>query len=215
MECCDELSKEAEQIGAVNTIHFTPEGWIGHNTDGPGLAYALEYMFNTSFDKASTLIIGAGGGAGRAIAIQAALDKCPKLTLANRTVSKLDSIAEAIRSIHPTCDLQLIGLTDSELSNVDTEIIINASSLGMKPEDPIPFPSEALKPEHKLYDAVYTPPLTKFLEAGQRKGCATANGEYMLVFQGSLSYKRWFDLQDRDSFNDALQKMLSVFSNKC
>lgn len=191
MEACDSLTETAKQLGAVNTVQFTENGWIGHNTDGPGLAKALETELGQSFSNSKTLIVGAGGGAGRAIAIQAALDKCPQLTLANRTVSKLDTIAATIKSIHPDCDLRLISNNEADLCEADADLIINATSLGMKEEDEMPYPTDAIKPHQVFYDAVYTPPLTKLLKSAQEKGCKVANGQSMLVHQGALSYEMW------------------------
>ena len=195
MEACDKLTEAAVQLGAVNTVHFTENGWLGHNTDGPGLANAIDQELGKTFSNSKTLIVGAGGGAGRAIAVQAAVDKCPKLTLANRTVSKLDNIAATIKEIHPACDLQLISNSNTDLIAADAELIINTTSLGMKEDDPLPYPAEAIKPEHVFYDAVYSPPVTALLRAAKDKGCKTANGQSMLVHQGALSYEMWLGKQ--------------------
>ncbi len=197
MDACDELTETAKQLGAVNTVHFTKHGWLGHNTDGPGLASALSEELGKTFSDSPTLIIGAGGGAGRAIAIQAALDKCPRLILANRTVSKLESIASTIREIHPDCELSLISSAHSELSQHHPDLIINTTSLGMKENDPLPYPPSSMNPSQVFYDAVYTPPLTAMLKAAKDIGCRVANGQSMLVHQGALSYSMWLR-QDAD-----------------
>ena len=193
MAACDDLTEAAEQLGAVNTVHFTEQGWLGHNTDGPGLAKALQEELNKTFSDSSTLILGAGGGAGRAVAIQASLDKCPSLTLANRTVGKLDSLAETILSIHPECNLKLVSLATKDLHQLEAELIINATSLGMKVDDPIPFPEDAIRSNQVFYDAVYNPPITKLLQAAKDKNCKTANGQSMLIHQGALSYEMWLN----------------------
>lgn len=191
METCDQLTTSAKELGAVNTVHFTSDGWLGHNTDGPGLANALAEELGKSFSDSTTLIIGAGGGAGRAIAVQAALDKCPRLTLANRTVSKLEAIAENIKRLHPTCNLTLINNDEAELSKADAELVINATSLGMNEDDELPFPESAITSSQVFYDAVYSPPVTALMIAAQQHGCRTANGQSMLVHQGALSYQMW------------------------
>ena len=188
MDACDNLTETAKQLGAVNTVHFTENGWLGHNTDGPGLANALSEELGKTFSNSHTLVIGAGGGAGRAIAIQAALDKCPRLILANRTVSKLEGIAAKIREIHPDCELNLISSEHSELSQHQPDLIINATSLGMAENDPLPYPCSSMKPAQVFYDAVYTPPLTAMLKSAKNIGCRVANGQSMLVHQGALSY---------------------------
>lgn len=191
MEACAHLTPTAEQLGAVNTVHFTKDGWLGHNTDGPGLAKALSEELGKTFANSKTLVIGAGGGAGRAIAIQAALDKCPQLILANRTVSKLKDIAATIRSIHPECDLTLTSSSHQDLASHQPELIINATSLGMKDGDALPYPCSSMLASQVFYDAVYSPPITPMLRAAKELGCRVANGQSMLVHQGALSYSMW------------------------
>lgn len=193
MSVCDSLTETAKALGAVNTVHFTENGWIGHNTDGPGLANALKSELNRTFADSSTLILGAGGGAGRAIAVQAALDKCPALTLSNRTIEKLKPIAEKIKAIHPHCDLKLISADPSEIAKVKAELVINSTSLGMKEEDASPYPLDSIEPHQAFYDAVYSPPMTTMLYKAQSIGCKVANGHGMLVYQGALSYQMWLD----------------------
>ena len=206
MEACDTLTEAARQIGAVNTVHFTKDGWLGHNTDGPGLANAVDQELRKTFSNSKTLIIGAGGGAGRAIAIQAALDKCPKITLANRTVSKLEEIAQKVKDIHPEADLHLISNSEADLAAADAELIINATSLGMKEGDALPFPGEAITSDLVFYDAVYSPPVTALLQAAKDKRCKTANGHSMLVHQGALSYEMWLGKQaDLELMAEALK----------
>ena len=193
MSVCDSLTETAEALGAVNTVHFTDEGWIGHNTDGPGLSNALKSELNRTFADSSTLILGAGGGAGRAIAVQAALDKCPALTLSNRTIEKLGPIAEKIKALHPQCDLKLISSDPSEIAKVEAELVINSTSLGMKEEDASPYPLESIKSYQAFYDAVYSPPMTTMLLKAESMGCKVANGHGMLVYQGALSYQMWLE----------------------
>lgn len=193
MAVCDSLTETAKALGAVNTVHFTEKGWIGHNTDGPGLANALKSELNRTFADSSTLILGAGGGAGRAIAVQAALDKCPVLTLSNRTIEKLQPIAENIKALHPQCDLRLISSDPSDLEKVKAELVINSTSLGMKEEDASPYPLNSIKPHQAFYDAVYSPPMTTMLLKAQSLGCKVANGHGMLVYQGALSYQMWLE----------------------
>ena len=92
LDACDEVGKGARLMGAVNTIVFEGEKKVGFNTDGPGFVRAIREDFGLDLGDLRIVIIGAGGGAGRAIATQCCLEDCPQLTLANRTVEKLTSM---------------------------------------------------------------------------------------------------------------------------
>ena len=73
----------------------------------------------------------------------------------------------------------------------EIDLVINATSLGMQPDDLPPFPLEELKQAHKVYDAIYNPSETVLLKAAREAGAATSNGLSMLVHQGALSFERW------------------------
>src|SRR5690606_20799985 len=89
----DELDPMARRLGAANTLVFRADGVLaGFNTDGPGLAAALEETFATPLAGLRVLVLGAGGGAGRAAAVQCALAGCASLLLANRTRAKLEAL---------------------------------------------------------------------------------------------------------------------------
>ena len=84
MEHCD-VDPDAQSLGAVNTIRFDADVTRGFNTDGPGFARAIEDDFKVPLASLKVAIVGAGGGAGQAIATQACLARVPKLVLINRT----------------------------------------------------------------------------------------------------------------------------------
>jgi shikimate dehydrogenase len=71
-------------------------------------------------------------------------------------------------------------------------LLVNATSAGMKPEDPLPVPANALHPGLAVYDMIYSPPETALLSAAREAGCAAANGLSMLIHQGAISFSRWF-----------------------
>ena len=92
----DELSEGARQLGAVNTLSFERGRTLGFNTDGPGFVRALRAELGVDLHDLRVLILGAGGGAGRALAAQCVDSKCERLTLVNRDVSKAQSLAESL-----------------------------------------------------------------------------------------------------------------------
>jgi len=189
---CDELSESAQALGVANTILFQDGKIYGDNTDGPGLVKALQEELDFEVKGSRILLLGAGGGAGKAIATQLAADGCAELYLSNRTVSKVEDLAADLARYDSTI-CYAINNSDNALVILADEIdlIINATSLGMKPGDIPPFPLDALKAKHKVYDAIYNPSETVMLKVARRAGAATANGLSMLVHQGALSFEKW------------------------
>ncbi|MFT5906533.1 MAG: shikimate dehydrogenase [Cryomorphaceae bacterium] len=191
MECCDELSASVKALGVANTIHFKDGKIIGDNTDGPGLIKALEEDFGLTVRGANVLVLGAGGGAGKAISTQLNREGCANLYLSNRTVSKLEKMAENLQLTQTR--VHLLGNSSAELEAIagDVQIIINATSMGMKPDDGLPIPAHCLTAQHKVYDAIYNPPLTSLLASASDRGAAVANGLSMLIHQGAISFEIW------------------------
>ncbi len=191
MECCNELSDSARALGVANTIHFREGKVFGDSTDGPGLVKALEEDFGISLKGASILLLGAAGGAGKAIATQLNSEGCAQLYLSNRTMAKLEKLACGLPSSET--QVHLIGNSAAELASIsgDVQVIINATSMGMKLEDELPFPAECLRANHMVYDAIYNPPLTRLLESARERGATIANGLSMLVHQGAISFEIW------------------------
>ncbi len=191
MECCDELSKSVELLGVANTISFKGGEILGDNSDGPGLVKALECDFGLSLEGLKVLVLGAGGGAGKAIATQLNEEGCEKLYLSNRTVEKVERLARGLTN--RGVKICVIGNTFDELERVggDVNVIINATSMGMEVGDELPFPAEFLIADHKVYDAIYKPAQTGLLKMADKMGAATANGLSMLIHQGAVSFEIW------------------------
>lgn len=195
MECCDDLSADALAIGVVNTVKFPNNEaaqTIGHNTDGPGLARAIREEFDVDLAELRVMILGVGGGAGRAIATQCARLGCQPLWLVNRTVQKAERLAEELSRFSD----QLYPLSSEDIALTDyttqADLIINATSLGMRTTDPLPLPAECIQSHHMVYDAIYKPAETALLKQARSVNARTANGLSMLLHQGVLAYEYWF-----------------------
>jgi shikimate dehydrogenase len=189
------MSEVAKRCGAVNTLAFTPAGIAGHNTDAPGLRRALHEAFGVELADQRILILGAGGGAGQAAAVQCAMDGCRRLVLVNRTLAKAEHLAAELGDLLPGQGRLLALSTDEgsfarEIADVD--LIINASSVGMKESDPELVPAQLWKPDHLVYDMIYAPPRTRLLQEAAAAGARTANGLGMLLWQGALAFEYWF-----------------------
>jgi shikimate dehydrogenase len=196
----DELDEQARKIGAVNTVLIEDGKRIGFNTDGPGIVRAVRSEFSVDLRDLRILVLGAGGGAGRAIAVQCAMENCERLVLANRTFEKAEELARELAPLFKTS--RLAGPVEkiaavvwdqirAELANID--LVINATPIGMKRTDASPLPSAWLAPHLLVYDTIYTAPRTKLMLAADEAGARSANGLSMLLHQGALSFEIWFN----------------------
>ena len=202
LELCTELDDTARQLGAVNTLLFDGSRTAGFNTDGPGLVRAIREVFSFDLRDLRVMVLGAGGGAGSAAALQCALEKCPRLVLVNRTENKAHDIAQrATELLHtdrlegPEDPVTVIPLEASALREqlTRTDLVINATSLGMKRTDPRLIPAAILTPDLMVYDMIYRPALTRLLEDAKSTGARTANGLSLLLHQGALSFEIWLN----------------------
>ena len=202
----DELDESARRCGAVNTIKLdtarTDYRLIGFNTDGEGFLRAIRAEFSIDLRDLRVMIIGAGGGTGRAIAWQCALENCERLVLINRILEKANALAKQLRPffsgprvLGPTTRLEAVPWEESALRMqlADIDLIVNATPLGMNPSDPTPVPAWLLAPHHIVFDCVYGSSRTALIRAAEEAGARGANGLSMLLHQGALSFSTWFN----------------------
>ena len=194
MACCTGITPQAGQLGAVNTVLFRDGETLGHNTDGPGFVAAIREVFGIGCAEVHTLVLGAGGGAGQAIATQCCLEKPRRLTLVNRSLPKIRDLAGRLREISPETAVTTLALDDPELEARchGAELLVQTTSLGLRKSDPPVVPATCFLPGHRVYDTIYQPPETAFLAAARNAGCRTGNGLSLLIHQGALAFQYWF-----------------------
>ena len=198
----DEADESATRAGAVNTIRVRDGKLIGSNTDGEGFLRSIRSQFSIDLRDLRVMIIGAGGGTGRAVAWQCALENCERLVLVNRTLEKANALAEQLRPffsgprvLGPTARIEAVAWDESpmRMQLADIDLIVNATPLGMNPSDPAPISARLLAPHHIVFDCVYGSPKTPLLRAAEEAGARGANGLSMLLYQGALSFSLWFN----------------------
>ena len=170
----DEMDEISEKIGAVNTIKITDEGrWIGYNTDVYGFSTSLKPFLTNKHEKA--LILGTGGASK---AVEYALRQL------NISVVKVSRTKEK-------ADLTYGDLNEYVLKAC--KLIINTSPLGTWPnvEESPDIPFVFLSPEHLVYDLIYNPEKTFFLEQAESAGATIMNGLNMLRLQAEKSWEIW------------------------
>lgn len=171
----DELDPEAEAVGAVNVVCFLPDRRTrGYNTDVTGFRKALKPYLKPVHRKA--LILGTGG-ASRAVA---------------RVLEKMH-ISFLFVSRTPVNERQ-IGYVDLNEEIIRSHrLIVQTTPLGMAPDTgrcpPIPY--HALGNDHLLFDLIYNPEVTRFMQKGAEQGAVVVNGLEMLKIQAEESWKLW------------------------
>lgn len=194
LESCDDVHPDARTLGSVNTIRFDADAIRGFNTDGPGFAEAIQEAFGQPLSSLKVAIAGAAGGAGQAIATQCLLSDVQQLVLINRSADKLAELATRLQGLHTNTRIIALGLDAPDLHThcLHSNLLVNTSSLGLKAGDPSILPDNCIDRSHLVYDTIYQPPLTPFLQLAQSKGCRTDNGFSMLIHQGAIAFQLWF-----------------------
>jgi shikimate dehydrogenase len=192
MAWVDRLSPEARLIGAVNTVEIRRGRWIGHNTDGRGFLQAFREEAGESIRGKRVLILGAGGAA-RAVAFQCALEGGGGVMIANRSSARSAELVRDLRRPPVRSTASALPWNEASLKAGarQADIIINATSVGMKPDDPPLLPPHVLKPDQIVCDLIYKPPVTLLLKQAHAAGAKTINGLGMLVHQGALAFEIW------------------------
>ena len=186
-----QIDPAARAIGAVNTLRRLEDGWEGFNTDGYGLAAGLRADLGCELRGAPVLLLGAGGAA-RGAAVQCLTAGVASLWIANRTPANLDALLADLRPFAPTGTLR--GGFSPAHPPADLPaglIVINATSAGLKPTDPLPLDLARLPRPAAVYDMIYNPPETALLRTARALGLPAANGLSMLVHQGAKALEIW------------------------
>lgn len=177
---CDEVTPDAQLIGAVNVVHRTPDGrLIGTMLDGEGFVAGLR---QGGIEPAGLNAYLAGaGGAASAIAFALARAGVRRLAVANRTTGKAQQLLDRVRSAYPNVDGE-IGSEDP----TGYDLVVNGTSLGLRPDDVFPLDTSKLQPQQVVAEIVMQPAETALLRAAQAKGCRIHHGAPMLSSQLAL-----------------------------
>ncbi|WP_027129047.1 shikimate dehydrogenase [Fusobacterium perfoetens] len=200
-----EVSKEAQEIGAINTILVKDGKLFGYNTDYFGFKRMLEEN-NIFVDGKDTFILGAGGGA-RAV-IKYFLDRDVKsITIVVRNIQKakiqLDSLIKNKENI------EIIDFKTLEYGNYNGYIVVNCTPVGMYPNvENSPITKEVSKNFENSVDLIYNPLETKFLKFARENNKNSLNGMYMLIAQGVASEEIWNNI---NISKEVIEKIIKSF----
>ena len=178
----DQLSPLAKEVESVNTIFKKDNKVFGDNTDVVGFEKGLKHI-NYSVKNKKIFILGAGGVVPSIILALKRLGAV-KITLSNRTKEK----AEDLKKIFPYLEIINWG------ENTDFDMIINATSLGLKKEDKIDLNFNKIGKNKLFYDVIYNPSKTNFLLKGEELGNQIENGKMMFIYQAQMAFKIWHNI---------------------
>ncbi|WP_445505292.1 shikimate dehydrogenase family protein [Microvirga sp. G4-2] len=180
VDLCDDVSEQARAIGAVNTVRREVDGrLVGEMLDGAGFVAGLR-QGGIKPGGRSVFLAGAGGAAN-AIAFALAEAGVSRLTIANRTRSKAEDLKQRLAEHYPSVPVE-IGTTDPS----GYEIVVNATSLGLKEGDSLPLDVTRLTPDQIVAEIIMQPETTALLAEAKERGCRIHHGKPMLACQLEL-----------------------------
>lgn len=179
-DLCDEISEEARAVHAVNAVRREADGrLVGGILDGHGFVAGLRREGIEPSGRSAYL--AGSGGAASAIAFALAGAGVTRLTIANRTRAKAEDLCRRMRAAFPKLAAE-IGDTDPG----GHELVVNGTSLGLRPGDPYPLDVDRLTPDQIVVEVIMDPETTPLLAAARDRGCRTQLGLPMLECQLDL-----------------------------
>lgn len=185
------IDDSAWLLGAVNTVEFTDEGMVGHNTDGYGFTQAVYEAFDFEIEGRSVFVLGCGG-AGRAVALTCADLGAGAIVLSDVDEERVCQVRSEIADMGSQATLASPGGPEEQIELCRAaDLVIQASPVGMRPDDPLLLKAEAFRSGQLVYDLIYMFPETRLLTEARAAGALVSNGLGMLLHQGARSYKIW------------------------
>lgn len=187
-EFLDDIDASAKQIGAVNTIVQRAGKLYGYNTDGHGFLLSLRKDGHFDPEGKKAVILGAGGAAA-AVAMSLAGAGIRRLVVVNRNKNRAEILAKRVQK-HFDREVLPVGMDESRALYWlirESDLLVNATSVGLKGNDRPPINPNALHPKLMVHDLIYRE--TALLKLAKKKGLKTLDGLGMLVSQGARSFE--------------------------
>ena len=190
----DKLTLEAQKTQSVNTVYLNKKKVVGHNTDIDGFEMSIQKS-NIDLSNKKVLILGAGGVVSSIILALTKM-KVSRVIVSNRTKEKAENLKQIFNNI--------IVIDWGEVPDFD--MIINATSLGLKEDDEIPLDFSLINKDKFFYDVIYNPKETGFLKIGKKTGNIAINGKLMFVYQAYMAFNIWHGV--KPDINDEVLNLL-------
>jgi shikimate dehydrogenase len=180
LDLVDSVGPQAERVGAGNVIRRTADGRLeAENFDGLGFVAGLEAAGHAPAGR-EVLLVGAGG-AGKAVAFALAEAGVRRVVVANRNAARAEALAEGVRAVFPAV-ATAVGPPDP----AGFELVVNATSLGLEPDDPLPVDPAAASAGTVIADIIMKPERTRLIDAAEACGLTVHLGRHMLDHQVPL-----------------------------
>ncbi|OWV98812.1 shikimate dehydrogenase [Rhizobium sp. R693] len=180
---CSSLSSRAEKLGVVNIMRKKSDGtWHGDNFDGPGFVKGLENHGHVVSGK--KVYMAGAGGAGSSIAVSLLDSGVQSVTIHDKNDTTLATLCESLDRFYP-------GRVkpSSPQMVVDFDIVVNATSIGLREGDPLPIDLDGVRPGTLVADVMTKPAVTPFMKDALRRGCVVTSGTDMLDGQIDLLFR--------------------------
>ena len=188
----DSVTEECATIGAVNTITRAGSRLVGRNTDGAGLRGSLDALLDGRRMPRAALILGAGGAARAAVAalVGAAVGQ---ISITNRHLRRAEQVVAAAQKSWPHLAIRAVPWHESILVEEAARvgIVIQATSVGLDPNDAPALPAAAFREGQYVIDVVYAPGGTALVRSARAAGAEATDGLEMLLLQGAASFELW------------------------
>lgn len=188
----NELSEEADMIGAVNTIHIKDGKYYGYNTDAYGFLTSLKEEAQVDLAGKKITIIGAGG-VSRAISAACVFSGAKRLVIMDVVIEKAIELCSTLSKFKKGCEIINVMPGENKLEYLiaNSDILINSTPLGMHKNDPLPVRTEYIASGTFVFDVIYNVGNTPLLKEARKNGCKVLNGLSMLAHQGARSFEIW------------------------
>lgn len=204
------LDENAKRLGAINTIKTIDGRLKGFNTDGPGFYRSLVEDLKFEPEGRRILVLGAGGAS---TAIVMYLGEGPKkIYITDIDYERCEDLKDHYKIYYDEKRLNIISGVDLKKAMEDSELLINATPVGMKEDDPSPIDKNLLRPGLYVYDLVYNRPITRLVKEAKEAKAHAVTGPGMLLYQGAIAFEIW---TEKKAPIDIMRKALkSVISNQ-
>lgn len=214
LELCDEVAMAASMAGAVNAVHCADGRLVGYNTDGRGLLEALESEAGFVPAGKNVAILGAGGAAGATI-VALILARATSVTVVNRDYQRAEDLVERMTPHLGSVRGSAAHISSAEEAIGNADLIVNATPVGMRPDDENLIPAAWIQPGQIVFDMVYgTEQPTALVREARARGAKALDGLGMLVCQAATAVDIWNDSKQirtpRNVMREAAEKALEA-----